>query len=591
MCGFLTAFYNQKIPSVGLQWGLDRMIHRGPDAAGVWESPSAYLGHRRLAIMDLDQRATQPMLSACGRYRIVFNGEIYNFRSLRDHLKNQGVVFRTTSDTEVILEGFARAGLDLLPELQGMFAFVIWDQQHNRGFAARDPYGIKPLYYARFDKGVVLASQVKAILDTGLVSKDPCQDGQMGFWLLGSVPEPYTWYRDISSLPAGSYCWIEDSKVTSPQKWCDIESIWQQAPKCTEDLQSVSLAVKTCLRESVERHLVADVPVGVFLSGGIDSGALSGLMHEAGVQDIHGLTVSYAEYEGTSYDESPDAALIAKSYGINHHVRRVTKQEFLNDLPEILESMDQPSVDGINTWYAAKATKELGLKVVLSGIGGDELFLGYGSFNTLPRLVSCWRCIQKVPGLSWFARQAAGIQAAITANPRWYFATDLLSDMQGAWLLRRGLMSPTDAVGQMIHSENPNSPANALIEKYGKARLGKHPLDMQLWLAQIESTMYLRNQLLRDSDWASMHHSVELRTPLVDYHLLLSLQPYLSAFSKFPKKSLLANAPEKPLPLAVRNRPKTGFSIPVYQWMAEITQQHRGTKPVAWAKFVAAKFP
>lgn len=591
MCGFLTAFYNQKIPSVGLQWGLDRMIHRGPDAAGVWESPSAYLGHRRLAIMDLDQRATQPMLSACGRYRIVFNGEIYNFRSLRDHLKNQGVVFRTTSDTEVILEGFARAGLDLLPELQGMFAFVIWDQQHNRGFAARDPYGIKPLYYARFDKGVVLASQVKAILDTGLVSKDPCQDGQMGFWLLGSVPEPYTWYRDISALPAGSYCWIEDSKVTSPQKWCDIESIWQQAPKCTEDLQSVSLAVKTCLRESVERHLVADVPVGVFLSGGIDSGALSGLMHEAGVQDIHGLTVSYAEYEGTSYDESPDAALIAKSYGINHHVRRVTKQEFLNDLPEILESMDQPSVDGINTWYAAKATKELGLKVVLSGIGGDELFLGYGSFNTLPRLVSCWRCMQKVPGLSWFARQAAGIQAAITANPRWYFATDLLSDMQGAWLLRRGLMSPTDAVGQMIHSENPNSPANALIEKYGKARLGKHPLDMQLWLAQIESTMYLRNQLLRDSDWASMHHSVELRTPLVDYHLLLSLQPYLSAFSKFPKKSLLANAPEKPLPLAVRNRPKTGFSIPVYQWMAEITQQHRGTKPVAWAKFVAAKFP
>ena len=591
MCGFLTAFYKQKIPLVGLQSGLDRMIHRGPDAAGVWEAPSAYLGHRRLAIMDLDQRATQPMLSACGRYRIVFNGEIYNFRSLRDNLKNQGVVFRTTSDTEVILEGFARAGLDLLPQLQGMFAFVIWDQQHNRGFAARDPYGIKPLYYGHFETGVVLASQVKAILDTGLVAKDPCQDGQMGFWLLGSVPEPYTWYRDISALPAGSYCWIENSKVTSPQKWCDIESIWQQAPKCTEDLKSVSLAVKTCLKESVEHHLVADVPVGVFLSGGIDSGALSGLMHEAGVQDIHGVTVSYAEYEGTSYDESPDAALIAKTYGINHHVRRVTKQEFLNDLPEILESMDQPSVDGINTWYAAKATKELGLKVVLSGVGGDELFLGYGSFNTLPRLVSCWRCIQKVPGLSWFARQAAGIQAAITGNPRWYFATDLLSDMQGAWLLRRGLMSPADAVGQMVHSENPNSHANALIEKYGKAIPSEHPLDMQLWLAQIESTMYLRNQLLRDSDWASMHHSVELRTPLVDAQLLLNLQPYLTAFPKFPKKSLLANAPEKPLPLAVRNRPKTGFSIPVYQWMSEITQQHRGTKPVAWAKFVASKFP
>jgi len=591
MCGFLTAFYDHEIALHPLHCGLNRMANRGPDGSGEWSSSVAYLGHRRLSILDLEDRASQPMVSRCGRYRIVFNGEIYNFRSLRQRIEQHGVPLRTTSDTEVILEGFILWGERFLSELHGMFAFVIWDQEQGRGFAARDPYGIKPLYYGRFDRGLIFASQVKAILDTNMVSRDPCDEGQAGFWLLGSVPEPYTWYRDISAIPAGSHCWIENGRIKSIESWCDIASRWRDAPACTEDSRAISTSVSSHPLESVQRHLVSDVPVGVFLSGGIDSGALSGLMRDAGAKDILGVTINYSEYDGTKYDESPDAAVIASCYGIEHHVRKVTKREFLEDLPEILDSMDQPSVDGINTWYAAKATKELGLKVVISGVGGDELFHGYGSFKTLPRLVSFWRQIQRVPGLNLLASQLASIQAALTGNPRWFFAPNLLMDMRGAWLLRRGLMSPTEAAKAIGQTSNIDATSTALIDKYGHARPNEFSQDQQLALAQLESTMYLRNQLLRDSDWASMHHSVELRTPLVDAHLLDNLQPYLYAFPRFPKKSLLANAPSKPLPAVVRNRPKTGFSIPVYQWMADLAPQERGTRAVAWAKYVASKYP
>jgi asparagine synthase (glutamine-hydrolysing) len=590
MCGFLTAFSSEELSAASLRAGLDRMTNRGPDGSGEWVAPRTYFGHRRLAILDLEDRAAQPMVSGCGRYRIAFNGEIYNFRDLRDRLAKEGVQFKTHSDTEVILEGFVRWGKKILPELHGMFAFVIWDEQDKRAFAARDPYGIKPLYYGRFKGGIVLASQVKAILATGLVSTVPSPHGQSGFWLLGSVPEPHTWYRDISAVPSGSYAWIENSEIKSIENWFDIRAVWRDAPPNKLDSESVSKAVHDCLRESVQRHLVSDVPVAVFLSGGIDSGALAGLMADVFAHDLQGVTIAYSEYAGTNDDESPAAAAIAKHYGIEHHIRQVTKQEFLEDLPQIIDSMDQPSVDGINTWYAAKAVKELGLKVVVSGVGGDELFLGYESFNTLPRLVSSWSKISWVPGSGLVAGQAAKIRAAMSKNRRWAFAPKLLQDMRGAWLLRRSLMSPPDAAESTAGISDPRAVSQALLEAYGRAKPGELPNDLQLALAQVESTMYLRNQLLRDSDWASMHHSVELRTPLVDARLLQNLKPLLTAFPRFPKKALLATSPSKPLPESVRNRAKTGFGIPVYQWMQEVIANKQDLKSVAWAKFVASKF-
>lgn len=591
MCGF-TAFLTQ----IGndahlqpLQAAMQRMQRRGPDGEGFWHEHGVYLGHRRLAIIDLDARAAQPMQSACGRYVIVFNGEIYNFRELRDSLSRQGVAFHTTSDTEVILALFAADGAAILPRLHGMFAFVIWDRVTKRAFAARDPYGIKPLYVASTAHGAMLASQVKALLATGLVSREPDPRGQAGFWLLGSVPEPHTWYRDIKAIPAGHAAWIESGRMIETTCWSDIGSAWRQAPAELLPDDVVRAQVRVALRESVARHLVADVPVGVFLSGGIDSGALAALMVESGARNVEGVTIAYDEFAGSHQDEAPVAAAIAAHYGIRHHVRRITRDEFLADLPRILDAMDQPSIDGINTWYASKAVAELGLKVVVSGVGGDELFQGYESFEQLPRMVDRWRALSRVPGVQAAGKFAGDLQARRSGNARWRHAAEWAQTIGGSWWLRRSLYAPEDLPGLMGAELAAEALQGFEASRWVTAMSGALPPDGKLALGQIESTTYLRNQLLRDSDWASMDHSVELRTPLVDAHLLASLQAVLPSFSRHQGKRLLAEAPENPLPRAIIERRKTGFGIPVGRWLAPPSQTSAtAIDSRGWAKRLVA---
>ena len=593
MCGLVAFLGKAGVEPVTetLQRALARMHNRGPDAEGVWQEPGVWLGHRRLAILDLDARANQPMRSACGRYVIVFNGEIYNFRELRDELAAKGFVFRTSSDTEVLLALFAQEGAAMLSRLRGMFALVIWDSVARRAFAARDPYGIKPLYWAQTDDGVLLASQVKALLATGKVSRAPCALGQAGFWLLGSVAEPHTWYRDIRALPAGHCAWIEDGRMGTPECWWDIAAAWRDAPAATLPAPQVRELTRAALRESVAAHLVADVPVGVFLSGGIDSGALAGLMVEAGARDLQGITIAYDEFAGTHDDEAPLAATLAAHYGIAHHVRRVTRDEFAEDLPRILDAMDQPSVDGINTWYASKAVAELGLKVVVSGVGGDELFQGYESFRQLPRLVSRWGAASRIPGAMPLARLAMNLQAARSGNPRWRYLPDWARTMAGAWFLRRSVFSPDELPALMGQDLAAEALHGFCPKNWVDRSSGTLANDGALAVGQIESTTYLRNQLLRDSDWASMDHSVELRTPLVDAWLLRDLQPLLGAFREFPKKRLLAEAPVRPLPEALINRPKTGFSIPVKRWLQEMGRvDSSGRASNGWAREVARAY-
>ncbi len=530
------------------------------------------LGHRRLAILDLDQRAKQPMFSPCGRFAIVFNGEIYNFGSLRSELLASGVQLTTHSDTEVILMLFAQSGEAMLSRLRGMFAFVIWDRVAQCAFAARDPYGIKPLYYAQTEHGTLFASQVKALQATGLVSRATSAHGQAGFWMLGSVPEPHTWFRDIHALPAGHCAWVKDGRMAPPRQWWDITDAWRAAPAPTLSVAEIKDRVGAALRASVAAHLVSDVPVGVFLSGGIDSGALAGLMVEAGAKNLKGITIAYDEFAGSADDEAPLAAMLAQHYGIEHHVRRVTRAEFETDLPRIIAAMDQPSIDGINTWYASKAVAELGLKVVVSGVGGDELFHGYESFQQLPRLVSSWRIISKIPGAMPLARLAGKIQARRTGIGRWNHVADWSGTMAGAWWLRRSLYSPEDLPALMGADLAEQALQGFAAQGWVGDMSGPLTQDLRLALSQIESTTYLRNQLLRDSDWASMDHSVELRTPLVDAWLLHDLQPVLSSLKEFPQKRLLAEAPNRPLPEAFITRPKTGFGIPVKAWRSQMAQ-------------------
>jgi asparagine synthase (glutamine-hydrolysing) len=581
MCGLIALLGtpHSTFSSSTLDLGLDHLIRRGPDAQGVWQHEGVWFGHRRLAIQDLDARSNQPMHSSCGRYTIVFNGEIYNFALLRSELAAKGVLFRTTCDTEVLLALFAAHGQAMLEMLRGMFAFVIWDRIAKCAFTARDPYGIKPLYWAQTADGVLLASQVRALLATGQVSHDACPKGQTGFWLLGSVPEPNTWYKDIQALPSGHFAWIKDGRMGTPVCWWDISAAWRDAPATLVSDDEVRERTHAALRASVAAHLVADVPVGVFLSGGIDSGALAGLMIAAGVQNLQGITLAYDEFTGSLDDEAPLAKQVARHYGITHHIRRVSREEFAADLPRILAAMDQPSVDGINTWYATKAVAELGLKVVVSGVGGDELFQGYPSFRQLPPLVAAWAPLSRVPGAMPLARVAMDWQARRSGNARWRHLPDWARTMAGAWWLRRGLYSPDELPALMgIDLANDglrNFCPNAWLGEIS----GGLAQDGRLAVGQIESTSYLRNQLLRDSDWASMDHSVELRTPLVDAWLLRDVAPMLGAFRRFPGKQLLAQAPTKPLPSALINRPKTGFSIPVQQWLKQMGRGEGDNRP------------
>ena len=589
MCGLIAAFTRQPFQESAARAALDRMNRRGPDGEGEWREDGAYMGHRRLAILDLDPRAAQPMQSVCGRFVIAFNGEIYNYQSLRHQLEARGVLFRTTSDTEVILALFADQGEAMLPNLHGMFAFVIWDRLSKQAFAARDPYGIKPLYVATIDGGIILASQVKALASTGLVSLEPDPRGQASFWMLGSVPEPHTWFRNMRALPAGHCLWIEKERLVRQRCWHDIGNAWRTAKTDTSlpiPHSELQLRVKDALHESVKRHLVADVPIGVFLSGGIDSGALAGLMTEAGAAELQGVTIAYDEYAGKHEDEAPLAAQIAQHYGIRHHIRRVTKDEFLTDLPDILDAMDQPSVDGVNTWYAAKAVAELGLKVVVSGVGGDELFMGYDTFRRLPKLVRKWQRWSHCPGMLPFARMLAELQMRRSGKGRWRHAPDWALTIGGAWWLRRSIFSPDELPAFMDERLVQNAVADFNAEKWVSDMTGPLPKNEVLALAQIESMTYLRNQLLRDSDWASMYHSVELRTPLVDAHLLDELQPLLGQFASFPDKTLLALAPSKALPRAIIERRKTGF--PVNRWLQEARQGSRESNPLRnWMETLA----
>ncbi len=554
---------------------------RGPDAAGEWSGEGVVLGHCRLAILDLDTRANQPMVAADGRHVIVFNGEIYNFRELRRELEAEGVAFRTTSDTEVLLALFARKGVDMLPRLRGMFAFAIWDVQAQELILARDRYGIKPLYYAQTPQGLLFGSQVKGLLASGMVDEEMEPAGLAGFYLWGSVPEPWTLYRDVLALPAGHWMRVCGGAGESPVCWHDIRAHWRGTGGSLS-ARELGEAVREAVTDSVRSHLVSDVPVSVFLSGGIDSAAVAGLVAGLGAQ-VEGITIGFEEFAGKPEDEVPAAAAIARHYGLPHSIRRVSRAEFEEDLPHILDAMDQPSIDGVNTWFASKAAAERGYKVVLSGVGGDELFAGYPSFRQVPPAASLGRALTAIPGVRTLLNAPCNWLARHRAQPKLAGVPGFMGSTEGVYFLRRSLFLPAELpalMGQDTADE-------------GLRRLGGEPPGMAPAAARngtaavglLESVHYLRNQLLRDSDWASMGHSLELRTPLVDARLLQALGPHVSGFAGGVGKAMLAKAPTKPVQESIINRPKTGFSVPMAQWLVEATDQR------AWAKLPSLRAP
>jgi asparagine synthase (glutamine-hydrolysing) len=548
----------------------DHMAARGPDGLGDWYSQNDRigLGHRRLSIIDLSEAGAQPMMSGDGNLVVSFNGEIYNYRELRASLEAKGRRFRTQTDTEVLLHLYAEKGEAMVRDLRGMFAFALWDVKKGALLLARDPYGIKPLYYADDGWTFRFASQVKALLAGGRVSRNQEPAGWVGFCLFGSVPEPYTTYQEIRALPAGSVLWVDRIGAGEPKQYfcfgdtfCEAES--GEGVSCEQD---ALLATREALLDSVRHHLVADVPVGAFLSSGIDSGALVGLMRDAGQQEIQTVTVAFEEFRGRREDEAPIAAEIASRYGTQHTTRVVTEQEFRNDLPTILEAMDQPTIDGLNTWFVSKAARELGLKVAISGLGGDELFGGYPSFRDVPLWVRTLALPGHIPALGDLTRWLLTSVFSRSLNPK---AAGLLKyggNYPGAYFLRRGVFMPwelqtvigADTARLGLRRLNPIRHIDALLKPKPKTAFNR--------IAVLESSFYMRNQLLRDTDWASMAHSLEVRVPLVDVKLLSKLASITPRTGSLSKR-LLANAPRMPLPPNVVERPKTGFTTPIQSWL------------------------
>ena len=554
----------------------EHMASRGPDGCGEWLSADGRVGfgHRRLSIIDLSSRGDQPMQTADGRLVVNFNGEIYNYRALRSKLEAKGYKFCSDSDTEVLLHLYAELGHEMLRELRGMFAFALWDSHEQQLLLARDPYGIKPLYYADDGSTLRFASQVKALMAGCGVSRDPDPAGWAGFYLLGSVPEPFTTYREVHAVPAGSFMRIDRHGLSAPSQYYSIAKTYSDAqerpPSVGADKETEGLVrVRDALLDSVRHHLVADVPVGAFLSAGTDSAVLVDLMRAVGQEEIQTVTVAFDEFRGRPDDEAPGAEAVAGLYATRHTTRIVSENEFRSELPKIIEAMDQPSIDGINTWFVSKAAHELGIKVAISGLGGDELFGGYASFRTLPTWVRWMAAPSSVPFVGRALRAAVSRVHAekLGLSPKIAGLVEYAGSYSGAYFLRRGLFMPWELPAVL----GPDLAREGLRQldpiDHINCTLAPDPGQPFARVATLKSSLYMRNQLLRDTDWASMAHSLEVRVPLVDVELLRSIAPILcSQHGKTSKELLVANLPTA-LAHQQRGRKKTGFLTPIDAWI------------------------
>ena len=574
----------------------DAMASRGPDGHGVWwrEDRRLAFAHRRLSIVDLSDRALQPMASADGQIVVTFNGEIYNNPQLRAELEAEGCVYRTTSDTETLLHLYAKLGPAMVSKLRGMFALAIWDGRRQGLFLARDPYGIKPLYYADDGWTYRFASQVKALLAGGAISHEPEPAGVVGFMLFGSVPEPFTSYRDIRALPAGHTQWVDAAGPRPPEPYVNLAQVLAEGRRepTGGDVQTL---VRGATLDSVSAHLLADVEVGVFLSAGIDSGALLGLMRDAGQEQVRAITLGFDEFTGTEEDEAPLAAQVAAHYGAQHVVRRVSQAEFHHDLPLIIDAMDQPSIDGVNTWFVSKAAREAGLKVALSGVGGDELLAGYPSFRDIPRWVKWLGGPARVPGAGYAMRRSFTALGIAADRPKLASMLEYGGGYAGAYLLRRGLFLPFE-MKTVLDPEFARIGLDRLAAVDGIARsLMPDPGSPTGRVSALESTQYMKNQLLRDADWAGMAHHLEIRTPLVDIELLRRLAPVVHRLAPGEGKRALSQAPSKPLPPEVADRAKTGFVVPTAAWMQSEADRTAGPSKTkggasrAWSRVVLSR--
>lgn len=559
------------------------MQHRGPDDEGTFVNDKIALGHRRLSIIDLSAAGHQPMRSSDGRYHIVYNGELYNYKELKFELQRivagsgqSAYFFQTNTDTEVIIAAYARWGTDCLKHFNGMFAFAIWDEQTQELFIARDRLGIKPLYYL-FASGVfAFSSEVRSLLASDLIPKKLDENSLIDYLRYQTVHAPSTIVKGVKMLMPGHYIEMKRGELKIKNYWSLTNNIHN--PLDGKDYKEVCKDVNLLLTKAVERRLIADVPFGAFLSGGIDSSAIVGLMSKVSSGRVKTFSVTFDE---TEFSEAKYAKLIANKFNTDHHEIKLKPADFIKQLPGALKAMDQPSGDGVNTYVVSKATKEAGITMALSGLGGDELFAGYDVFKRSLQLNNK-QWLNVVPS---FIRSAAGNiltmakpgiasekvaallkQDAINFKSFYSLSRQLLMDEQ-----IKGIVNTDQLIG------------NKVTEIIESSQISNKSQISRVSIAEIST--YMQNVLLRDTDQMSMAHALEVRVPFIDYTLVeyvLGL-PDKYKVPKTPKK-LLVDSLGDLLPDEIVNRPKMGFTFPWKLWIKNELKQFCENKLYALSK-------
>ncbi|MGZ4043856.1 MAG: asparagine synthase (glutamine-hydrolyzing), partial [Bacteroidia bacterium] len=562
MCG-ITGILSQNLnleKREGIVQGMNKCLaHRGPDNDGIWNGEDITLGHRRLSIIDLSPESNQPFFSFDNRYIIVYNGELYNYRDLRLQLQRSayGTVevpyfFKTSSDTEVILAAYIRWGKQCLQYFSGMYAFAIYDTKEKELFIARDRMGVKPLYYY-YDKDIfIFASEIRAIIKSGVKDFKLDRDILGEYFMYQTVFAPRTIIKGIKMLMPGHYIEIKGHEATITQYY-NLNKIQGAAGNLS--YENICAKVNELLALSVQQRLIADVPFGAFLSGGIDSSAVVGLMAKVSSEKIQTFNISFDESE---FSESQYARLVAKKFNTQHHEIKLTPSDFLKQLPEALNAIDHPSGDGPNTYIVSKATKQAGITMALSGIGGDELFAGYDVFKRMNEL----RKKGWLNAIPIFVRKAGGAmikikKRSVSGNKIAELLSEPEINFNSAYPLNRSVFTQKE-LNVLLKDANPFERIKEIVSEVPQMK--DHFLSA-VSLSEIET--YLQNILLRDTDQMSMAVALEVREPFLD-HKLAEFVLSVDDEHKFPHtpKKLLVDSLGDLLPPEIVNRPKMGFTLP-----------------------------
>jgi asparagine synthase (glutamine-hydrolysing) len=581
MCGiFGIVARNARVPADVLERATASLANRGPDDSGTVivrdtapELVEIGLGNRRLAILDLSPLGHQPMNDPETGNWIVYNGEIYNFRDVRQDLDQAGTKFTSHSDTEVLLRAYARWGEHCLTKFRGMFAFALWDARQHLLFVARDPMGIKPLYYAQSDTYFLFASEVRTLLGTGLLPRRLDQAGLLNYLAFGSACDPLTLAAGIHALPAGHSLTWQSGAVRQSRYWDLVDDgaategpTVNVSPSAAEYRHATS-TLQPMLEEAVRLQLVSDVPVGVFLSGGIDSSALVSILSRGGVTPAT-FSIVFREAD---FSEAEFSRAVAKKFRTDHHEITVSQEDVRSAIPDALRAMDLPTMDAVNTYFVSRETRFAGVKVALSGLGGDETFAGYSNFRTVPRMerfANFWKHVPRaardplVSALAMLSRasdQNRKLASLLRENGR----------LVHAYFLSRMLFTPSQ-VSDLFPVSTPEQSALALAEQETLFQRSR-PLDPVNRVSYLESRCYMLNTLLRDADFMSMSQGLEVRVPLIDHLLaktVLALPGSWKLSGNTPKR-LLVEALENSLPREIVHRVKRGFTLPFEHWMRD----------------------